>query len=151
VTPDILVLAKALSGGMPLGAIVANRELHEKWPTGGHGSTFGGNPVSCAAALANIEVIEEEKLVERSALLGAEIVERLQKSVGHLPGIVEVRGVGMMIGIETKALESGLLIMNCGVSGQTIRLMLPLNIQEDVLDKGLTILEEVISETIAES
>jgi 4-aminobutyrate aminotransferase len=150
---------------MPLGAIVANRELHEKWPTGGHGSTFGGNPVSCAAALANIEVIEEEQLVERSALLGAEIVDRLQKSVGHLPGIVEVRGVGMMIGIEfdqhssasivprikTKALESGLLIMNCGVSGQTIRLMLPLNIQEDVLDKGLTILEEVISETIAES
>jgi 4-aminobutyrate aminotransferase len=165
VTPDILVLAKALSGGMPLGAIVASRELHEKWPTAGHGSTFGGNPVSCAAALANIEVIEEEKLVERSAKLGAVIVDRLQKSVGHLPGIVEVRGVGMMIGIEfeqqssasfvpkikSKALENGLLIMNCGVSGQTIRLMLPLNIQEDVLDKGLTILEDAVSETISES
>lgn len=163
VTPDILVLAKALSGGMPLGAIVASRALHEKWPTAGHGSTFGGNPVSCAAALANIEVIEEEKLVERSAKLGAEIVNRLQNSVGHLPGIVEVRGVGMMIGIEfdsqsaayfvpkikSKALENGLLIMNCGVSGQTIRLMLPLNIQDDVLDKGLTILEDVIIETIS--
>ncbi|MFC3884068.1 aspartate aminotransferase family protein [Bacillus songklensis] len=163
VTPDILVLAKALSGGMPLGAIVANLSLHEKWPTGGHGSTFGGNPVSCAAALANIEVIEEEKLVERSAKLGAEIVERLQKSVAHLPGIVEVRGVGMMIGIEfdhqsaaslvpkikEKALGNGLLIMNCGVSGQTIRLMLPLNIQEDVLNEGLAILEDVMVETIS--
>ncbi|WP_223593118.1 aspartate aminotransferase family protein [Neobacillus bataviensis] len=162
VTPDILVLAKALSGGMPLGAIVANRELHEKWPTAGHGSTFGGNPISCAAALANIEIIEEEKLVERSADLGAEIVDRLQKSIGHLPGIVEVRGIGLMIGIEfdqqsaatlvpqikAKALENGLLIMNCGVSGQTIRLMLPLNIQKDVLDKGLIILEEAVSETI---
>jgi predicted acetylornithine/succinylornithine family transaminase len=163
VTPDILVLAKALSGGMPIGAIVANRSLHEKWPTGGHGSTFGGNPVSCAAALANIEIIEEEKLVERSAKLGAEIVDRLQQSVGHLPGIVEVRGAGMMIGIEfdqqsaaalvpkmkVKALENGLLIMNCGVSGQTIRLMLPLNIQEEVLNKGLTILEDVMTETIS--
>ncbi|WP_066368936.1 aminotransferase class III-fold pyridoxal phosphate-dependent enzyme [Neobacillus fumarioli] len=162
VVPDILVLAKALSGGLPLGAIVASRELHEKWPAGGHGSTFGGNPISCAAALANIEVIEEEELVQRSAKLGAEIVNRLQQSIGHLPGILEVRGLGMIIGIEfdqeaaanyvprikAKALEKGLLIMNCGVSGQTIRLMLPLNIQEAVLDKGLSILEEATREVI---
>ena len=163
VTPDILVLAKALSGGMPLGAIVASRELHEKWPTAGHGSTFGGNPVSCAAALANISIIEEEKLVERSEKVGADIVKRLQHSIGHLPAIKEVRGIGMMIGIEfhvetaaayvpvikSKALEKRLLIMNCGVKGQTIRLMLPLNIDKDVLDQGLSLLEEAITEAVS--
>lgn len=163
VTPDILVLAKALSGGMPLGAIVASRELHEKWPIAGHGSTFGGNPVSCAAALANISIIEEEKLVERSEKVGADIVKRLQHSIGHLPAIKEVRGIGMMIGIEfhvetaaayvpvikSKALERRLLIMNCGVKGQTIRLMLPLNIDKDVLNQGLSLLEEVITEAVS--
>ncbi|MDR6123120.1 4-aminobutyrate aminotransferase [Bacillus sp. SLBN-46] len=162
VTPDIMVLAKALSGGMPLGAIVASRELHEKWPVGGHGSTFGGNPISCAAALANIAVIEKEKLVERSWELGANIVARLKDSLEGLPGIREIRGIGMMIGIEfhedfashavtiikQKCLEQKLLIMNCGVQGQTIRLMLPLNINEDDLNEGLSILEKVIKETL---
>ncbi|WP_413299023.1 aminotransferase class III-fold pyridoxal phosphate-dependent enzyme [Bacillus sp. 1P10SD] len=162
VTPDIMVLAKALSGGMPLGAIVASKELHEKWPVGGHGSTFGGNPISCAAALANITVIEEEKLVERSRDLGANIVARLKESLEGLAGIKEVRGLGMMIGIEfqedfashvvpvikQKCLEQKLLIMNCGVQGQTIRLMLPLNINEEDLHEGLSILEEAIKETL---
>ncbi|WML48436.1 aminotransferase class III-fold pyridoxal phosphate-dependent enzyme [Neobacillus sp. PS3-34] len=162
VTPDIMVLAKALSGGMPLGAIVASRELHEKWPIGGHGSTFGGNPISCAAALANINVIEEEKLVDRSRDLGAKIVERLKESLNGLPGIKEIHGLGMMIGIEfhedfashavplikQKCLEHKLLIMNCGVQGQTIRLMLPLNINEEDLHQGLSILEDAIKDTL---
>ncbi|WP_394139645.1 aminotransferase class III-fold pyridoxal phosphate-dependent enzyme [Cytobacillus oceanisediminis] len=158
VTPDILVLAKALSGGMPLGAIVANRELHEKWSAGAHGSTFGGNPISCAAALANINIIEEEKLVERSHQVGNRIVNRLRETLENLPGIIDIRGIGMMIGIEfdtrlamevvpkikEEALKNKLLIMNCGVQGQTIRLMLPLNIDEAELDQGLTILEQSI-------
>ncbi|PLT30562.1 aspartate aminotransferase family protein [Peribacillus deserti] len=162
VTPDILVLAKALSGGMPLGAIVASRELHEKWPAGGHGSTFGGNPVSCAAALANIKVLQEENLIERSSKLGETIVARLKASLNGLRGVKEVRGIGLMIGIEfeasiapsavplikQKALEHKLLIMNCGVYGQTIRLMLPLNIEEDVLEQGLSRLESAIKETL---
>lgn len=162
VVPDIMVLAKALSGGMPLGAIVAKRELHEKWPVGGHGSTFGGNPVSCAAALANIEVIEDERLVDRSHELGAKIVKRLEQSLYGLPEVKEVRGIGMMIGIEfheeyagsvvpvikEKCLEKHLMIMNCGVNGQTIRLMLPLNINEQDLDEGLTILEEAIKDVL---
>lgn len=162
VNPDIMVLAKALSGGMPLGAIVASRELHEKWPIGGHGSTFGGNPISCAAALANINVIEEEKLVDRSRDLGAKIVARLKDALHKLPGIKEIRGLGMMIGIEfhedtasqavpiikQKCLDHKLLIMNCGVQGQTIRLMLPLNINEEDLDQGLCILENAIKDTL---
>lgn len=164
VTPDILVLAKALSGGLPLGAIVANRDLHNKWPVGGHGSTFGGNPISCAAALASIQVIEEENLVKRSKELGEEIVNRLQNSLLGYEPIKEVRGVGMMIGIEfnesdtksivplikARCLDKHLLIMNCGVNGQTIRLMLPLNISTEELDAGLTILESVIGDVVKE-
>ena len=164
VTPDILVLAKALSGGMPLGAIVAKRELHNKWPVGGHGSTFGGNPISCATALASIQVIEEEGLVIRSKELGAQIVTRLQKSLQGNERIKDIRGIGMMIGIEFKesaakslvpvikerCLNNRLLIMNCGVNGQTIRLMLPLNISDVDLDEGLTILEKVIDEVVKE-
>ncbi|WP_238933344.1 aminotransferase class III-fold pyridoxal phosphate-dependent enzyme [Brevibacillus choshinensis] len=161
VTPDILVLAKALSAGMPLGAIVANRELHEKWPVAGHGSTFGGNPISCAAALASIHVIEREQLVERSAALGNQIVERLKQEIGHLTSVAQIRGTGLMIGVEfqdengnpgtklvaairEEALKNKLLVTSCGVYGQTIRLMLPLNIAEEDLDKGLTILETAI-------
>ena len=164
VAPDILVLAKALSGGLPLGAIVANRDLHNKWPVGGHGSTFGGNPISCAAALASIQVIEEENLVKRSKELGEEIVNRLQNSLLGYEPIKEVRGVGMMIGIEfnesvtksivplikARCLDRHLLIMNCGVNGQTIRLMLPLNISTEELDAGLTILESVIGDVVKE-
>lgn len=157
VTPDILVLAKALASGLPLGAIVARRELHEQWQTATHGSTFGGNPISCAAALAGIRVIEEEKLVERSNRIGKQIVERLQEQLGHFAQVAEIRGLGMMIGIELQdehglpgselvarirqeALQRHLLVTSCGVYGQTIRLMLPLNIDEHVLDEGLTIL-----------
>ena len=164
VTPDILVLAKALSGGLPLGAIVANKELHHKWPVGGHGSTFGGNPISCAAALASIQVIEEEGLVQRSTQLGRDIVARLHKSMQNFDSIKEIRGIGMMIGIEfeesaakslvpvikERCLENRLLIMNCGVNGQTIRLMLPLNISISDLNDGLTILEKVIGEVVQE-
>ncbi|WP_455661019.1 aspartate aminotransferase family protein [Pradoshia sp.] len=160
VVPDILVLAKALSGGMPLGAIVASRALHEKWPTGAHGSTFGGNPVSCAAALASIDVIETENLVKRSEWLGKKIVNRLKANLQKYRDIKEIRGVGMMIGIEfqpdvasrivpaikEKCLERHLLIMSCGVNGQTIRLMLPLNIIEEDMEEGLTILESAIGE-----
>ena len=160
VVPDILVLAKALSGGMPLGAIVASRELHEKWPTGAHGSTYGGNPVSCAAALASIGVIEAENLVSRSEWLGNKIVSRLKANLQGCENIKEIRGIGMMIGIEfqpavasrlvpairERCLEKHLLIMSCGVNGQTIRLMLPLNIKEEDMEEGLTILENAIGE-----
>ncbi len=161
VVPDILVLAKALSAGMPLGAIVARREQHEKWHVGGHGSTFGGNPLSCAAANASIGIIEREQLVERSARLGKKIVTRLNETVGSLPIVAEIRGLGLMIGIEfqdenghpgtqivsrirEETLRNRLLVTSCGVYGQTIRLMLPLNIAEEDLEKGLSILEQAI-------
>ncbi|MFT9846776.1 aspartate aminotransferase family protein [Aneurinibacillus sp. REN35] len=165
VTPDILVLAKALSSGMPLGAIVAKRELHEKWPVAGHGSTFGGNPVSCAAAYASISIIERERLVERAASMGQLIVHRLEQSIAHLPSVAQIRGTGLMIGIEFKdeegnpgtdivsaireeAIKNHVLVTGCGVYGQTIRLMLPLNIPDEDLNKGLTVLERAIMKVV---
>lgn len=162
VNPDILVLAKALSGGLPLGAIIANRALHEKWPVSSHGSTFGGNPLSCAAALATIGVIEQEQLVQRSSELGPKILSRLQSTLGDYSEIDEIRGIGLMIGIEFNAdiattvvpkvkqiaLKNKLLVTNCGVQGQTIRLMVPLNINYADLNQGLTILESSIKECL---
>jgi 4-aminobutyrate aminotransferase len=98
--PDVLLSAKALGNGFPISAIVGRRDLMEAWPPAAHGSTFGGNPVACAAALATLQVIEEEGLVERAARLGDEVLERLRESVGTQPGVAEVRGIGLMTGIE---------------------------------------------------
>ena len=99
------MVAKALANGMPISAILGRRDLMEAWPPAAHGSTFGGNPVSCAAALATIEVMEREGLAERAARVGAGIQERLSESVSRQPGVAEVRGLGLMLGIEFGADE----------------------------------------------
>lgn len=164
VVPDILVLAKAIASGMPLGAVVASRALHEKWPVGAHGSTYGGNPISCAAANASLEVIEREHLVERAETIGSAIQERIEQSLGNYSEIAQIRRLGLMMGIEFKqggrpltelvqrikqiALSKQLLVQSCGVYGQTIRLMLPLNIDESELHQGLDVLENSIVEAI---
>ena len=100
--PDVLVLAKSLGGGLPLGAFISSPEILAclaKDPPLGHVTTFGGNPVCCAAALASLDILEEESLPERSAAMGRSLLERLQKLVGR-GGLVEVRGLGMLIGLE---------------------------------------------------
>ncbi len=100
--PDVLVLAKSLGGGLPLGAFVSSPEILAclaNDPPLGHVTTFGGNPVCCAAALASLDILEEQSLPERSALMGRSLLERLQQLVGR-GGLVEVRGLGMLIGLE---------------------------------------------------
>src|SRR3954464_13326793 len=93
-------LAKALGGGLPLGALVARR-LHAAGMTPGtHASTFGGNPIACAAGLATFRVLEEDKLVERSAQIGARMLERLRAALGGSASVVDVRGRGCLVGIE---------------------------------------------------
>ena len=163
--PDVLLVAKALGSGFPISAIVGRRDLMEAWPPAAHGSTFGGNPVSCAAALATLEVIEREALAERAARLGAGILERLRESVGRDEGVAEVRGLGMMVGIEFSAgakhaqardrqeevrghcLERDMLVLSCGSEDEVIRLIPPLNISQSDLDRGLSTLEEVVAHT----
>ena len=147
VEPDILVLAKALGGGLPLGAIVTSRELQEKWISGTHGSTFGGNPVSCAAGLATLEVIRDEGLVTRAERLGELMVNELAPLRSH-PRVREIRRFGAMVAVEfdskavakaaiAGALERDVLLISCGAHDQAVRFIPALNIIEEDLRHGV--------------
>jgi 4-aminobutyrate aminotransferase len=137
VIPDLIVLAKGLASGMPLGAMMAPKRLMS-WPSGSHGSTCGGNPVAIAAALATIELLESE-LLDNSARVGAHLLGRLKQELGGIPSVVDVRGVGLMIGVELATAEradevaqacyqKGLLVLECGE--KAIRVSPPLTITE---------------------
>jgi 4-aminobutyrate aminotransferase len=158
IIPDILTVAKGIASGFPLSAVVAKRKFMEMWPTSAHGTTFGGNPVSCAASLATIEAIEEENLLEKSRILAEQAMERLKQLAWQNPLIGDIRGIGMMIGIEfitrtgephreacqkvlDYCLEKGLILINCGGERNIIRFIPPLNTTEAELDRALTILE----------
>ena len=147
VTPDILALAKALGGGLPLGAIVTPREIQDRWLSGTHGSTFGGNPVSCASGLATLEVIRDEGLVARAERLGDLMTRELAPLVAD-PHVREVRRFGAMVAVEfdeTKrakaaiagALERDVLLITCGFHDQVVRFIPPLNITDDDLRLGM--------------
>ena len=156
VTPDVMTLAKALGGGLPLGAVVAPRAIHERWQTSTHGSTFGGNPVSCASGLATLEVIRDEGLVKRADLIGQIIVEELAP-LKHDPRVREIRTTGAMAAIEftekatSKAAIAGslardVLLITCGSHDQVIRFIPPLNIAEDDLRGGIRAFVEACQE-----
>lgn len=147
VTPDVILFAKGIASGLPLGGIIANKSIMEQWPEGTHGSTFGGNPVSCAAAMATISVIEP--LLPQVREKGAEVLARLRKDWNSL----SVRGVGYMIGIELsnavvakrvqeECLSRGLIVLLCGPDDRVIRLIPPLTISEADFELGLQILND---------
>jgi len=159
VEPDIVTTAKGIASGMPLGAMIARKSI-VTWPKGAHGNTFGGNPLSCVAALATLQLIEEEYL-DNAAIVGKYVLERLKKIQEKHPSIGQVRGVGLMIGVEfvtdrtTKnpatelrnrvehlAFERGLLTLGCGRS--VIRISPPLCITEAEAEEGLKIFEDAI-------
>ena len=161
VEPDIMLMAKGIAGGMPLSAFATRRDISSKWPPGRHGSTFGGNPVSCAAALATIEVLESERLADRAADLGKRMLTRLTKLTSH-KNVGEVRGLGLMIAIELQeadgspshdlaekvaatCLQNKLLVLTCGTHGHVIRLIPPLNMSEQEAEQGMSIIEKAIS------
>jgi 4-aminobutyrate aminotransferase len=147
VVPDVLTAAKALGGGMPLGAVISTRERMDRWRTGTHGSTFGGNPVSCAAGLATLEVIRDEKLVARAESIGEIMIEELAPLRSH-PRLREVRRFGAMVAAEfddksvakgaiAAALERDVLLITCGFHDQVVRFIPALNIGEGDLRKGM--------------
>ena len=159
VTPDIMALAKALGGGLPLGAILAPRALQEKWLTGTHGSTFGGNPVSCAAGLATLRVIRDEGLVARAERLGDLMVRELAPLLGD-PHVREVRRFGAMVAVEfddaklakaaiAGALERDVLLITCGFHDQAVRFIPALNINEDDLRMGTRVLVDAVKNKVA--
>jgi 4-aminobutyrate aminotransferase len=164
--PDILAVAKGIASGLPLGATVARADLMT-WPPGAHASTFGGNPVSCAAALVTIELLEQE-LVANAANIGAYIMDRLRDWPARFPIVGEVRGLGLMIGIELVrdqqtrerapvarnrvlelAFERGLLVLGAGEN--SIRLCPPLVITRDQAAFAVDVLEECLKITISET
>lgn len=164
VIPDIIALAKGIASGLPLGACVASKELMSKWTTSAHGSTFSGNPISCAASLATIQVLS--KALPTIAALGKKALKYLKKELQNSPIVGDIRAEGLMIGIEfvkdknlktpypeiikpiiQKCLENHLIVISCGIHDNVIRLMPPLIISEEDLLKGLAIFKDVIHAT----
>ncbi|MEK5069106.1 aspartate aminotransferase family protein [Sporosarcina sp. FSL K6-1508] len=162
VRPDIMAIAKGIAAGLPLSATVASKELMDQWPLGSHGTTFGGNPIACSAALASLEVIHEEKLLENTKEMGAYAIARLLEMKKEFPIIRDVRGVGLMIGIELGdpqtgepsgktvmevldySLKNGVLFYLCGNSGEVIRMIPPLTINKEQIDTGLNVLKAAL-------
>lgn len=159
--PDIIVMAKGIASGFPLSAFGASKELMSRWPAGSHGTTFGGNPVSCAAACATIDKIEKDGLLGNAARMGEYAITRLLDIKNRKKGIGDVRGLGLMIGVEfikedgspdkarldtimKKCLEAGLVLIECGADKNIARIMPPLTITKEEMDRGLSIFEEAV-------
>ncbi len=147
VAPDILCLAKSLAGGIPMGAVLCSDRINV--PVKSHTSTFGGNPTACAAALASLEVIEKEKLIEKSQTLGNYLKEKLSSIESKK--IREIRGLGLMIGIELKEkagpyvqklMEKGVIVLLAGAT--VIRLLPPLVISKEEIDRVVSALKEIL-------
>ncbi|MCB1219852.1 MAG: aspartate aminotransferase family protein [Planctomycetales bacterium] len=153
VKPDVMALAKAMGGGFPIGACLCNGRVREAIQYGDHGTTFGGNPLACSAALATLEVIEQEQLVERAAEQGARVMQRIRTEMQGSPLVKDVRGLGLMIGVElsfkgadvvSRMREHGVL-SNC-TADTVMRLVPPLNMPEADLDRVVDVLLESIKE-----
>ncbi len=151
IEPDIMLLAKTLGGGFPIGAVIARRAVADLLTPGTHATTYGGSPLGCAAILAVLEVIKKEKLPERSVKLGSYIMKRLEKLKSRVPFIREIRGKGLMIGIELSidgrdivdACREKYLLINC-TQERVLRLLPAMTVTKDQLDNGLKILETVL-------
>ena len=153
--PDLTVFGKSIGGGLPLAGVTGGAEVMDAVPPGGLGGTFGGNPLSCAAALAVLDIVTEPEFLAGARELGETLRARLVDIASRRPEIGEVRGLGSMLAFEfaertgdratavvDAAFERGLVLLSCGLYGNVIRLLPPLNIAPDELDEGLAILEE---------
>jgi len=161
VEPDLITVAKSFAAGMPLAAVVGRHEIMSSIHPSGVGGTYGGNPLACRAGLAVMEIFEEENLLQKAETLGQKLTERLLAWQKQFEIIGEVRGLGPMLALElvkdreskepaadeAKALvqfcfERGLILLSCGTLANVIRLLMPLNIDADPLERGLAIMEE---------
>ncbi len=154
VKPDIVTLAKALGGGIPIGAMIARKEIAASFTPGSHGTTFGGNPVATAAANAVLDAIEQDGVLENATEVGTYILERLRKFAQGRDRIVEVRGLGMIIGVVLRhdarpivdACLRDKLIVN-GTAGNVLRLLPPLTLTREEADAALEIVENALTTT----
>ena len=162
VEPDLITLAKSIAGGLPLSSVIRRSDLMDSAHIGGIGGTVGGNPVACAAALAVLEVMDDEQLPERANEIGKKVRSKVESLKDQCPWIGGVRGLGAMIGviivdpetgapdkkrtsrIHKYALEHGLVMITAGTDGNIIRAFMPLTIKDDILDQSLDILLQAI-------
>ena len=164
VAADLTAMAKSIAGGLPLGAVTGRAEIMDAPVPGGLGGTFAGNPVACAAALAVLDVLRDECLCERAAEIGDVVRARFLAWRGRHAGIGDVRGLGAMqaialvtptgapdgaraAAVQREAAARGLLVLTAGTSGNVLRLLMPLNIPRDVLDRGIDMLEAAVGAT----
>ncbi|MGV7119883.1 4-aminobutyrate--2-oxoglutarate transaminase [Sphingopyxis sp. 550A] len=166
VEPDLMTVAKSLAGGFPLSGVIGRADIMDAAQPGGLGGTYAGSPVACAAALAVLDVIEEEGLIERANALGDKLRATLEVFAARndLLPIGHVRGPGAMVAFDllaargsdepdgaaakrvtARALELGLVLLSCGIHGETIRLLMPLTASDALIDEGMAILEKALS------
>lgn len=162
VKPDILTSAKALGGGIPLSAVIAKKEIMDKWPAGAHGGTFGGNPLACAAALETLRIIDEDGLLDNCKKMGSYFKTRLMELKDKYPNVIgDVRGVGLMIAMEIvdedgkpdakmtaeikeKALDRYVLLLTCGSDHNVVRFIAPLIITEKEIDIVIDVIDDIL-------
>lgn len=164
VTPDVMAIAKGIASGFPLGVVCARSELMSRWGPTVHGTTFGGNPVSCAAAIATIETIRDEKLLQNAKDQGAYLLKRLRELKTKHPVIGDTRGLGLMTAIEfivpgtdrepnaaaakkflAESLERGMLMYPCGLYGQVVRVAPPLTVTREQIDEAINITDQSLN------
>ena len=164
VAPDLITMAKSMAGGFPISAVVGRAEIMDAPAPGGLGGTYAGSPLACAAALAVLEVFDEENLLQRSRDVGQRITARLQALAKDHPCIAEVRGLGAMVAMElckngdphqpdadlTKALaieamNRGLVILTCGTYGNVVRILVPLTASDALIDEGLNMIADALN------
>jgi 4-aminobutyrate aminotransferase len=164
IVPDVVVVAKAIANGLPLSAIVSSRDLQERWGRGAHGSTFGGNPVACAAGVAVLETIRDEALLENVVARGEELRAGLERIAAEDDRIGDVRGPGLMIGVEfvqdqrsrepdgtlpdrlsAACADAGLLVLTCGRQHEVVRWIPPLDVTAAEISEAI----EIFGETLA--
>jgi 4-aminobutyrate aminotransferase len=163
IVPDIVAVAKAIANGLPLSAIATRRELQERWGRSAHGSTYGGNPVACAAGIAVLETIADENLVANSAARGTELTSGLNRLKAEDDRIGDVRGPGLMVGVElvrdqataepdgdlalalvARSAELGLLLLACGSAHQVVRWIAPIDVSSAEIAEAVEIFGEAL-------
>jgi 4-aminobutyrate aminotransferase / (S)-3-amino-2-methylpropionate transaminase / 5-aminovalerate transaminase len=163
VKPDLITTAKSLAGGMPLSAVIGRAALMDAPDPGGLGGTYAGNPVACAAGSAVLDVIKEERILDKAVTLGEKLIARLKQMSmrNDLPPMDDIRGLGAMVAFDlvktrgshepdaertkkltAEALKRGLILLTCGLYGNGVRILVPITVEDKVLEEGLSILEE---------
>lgn len=161
IVPDIITVAKGIASGLPLSAVVSSRANMDKWAPGSHGGTYGGNVVACAAGVATLQAIREERMLENAAAMGERMTAGLERIAERNPVIGEVRGKGLMVAAEfvtptgrpngaavakviERSLANNVLLLNAGTSDQAIRIIPPLNVSSDEIDGFLGVFEDAV-------